>query len=291
MGIAPSAAVTLAILALLPGVEPPNESGAAARALGPGRVRLTVVYDNVGSAPGLVGDWGFSCLVEREGRRILFDTGRAPDTLMTNLRALGISADSLDAVVISHAHADHTGGLAALQAEAPGLRVYVPFPPETAAGQGTPGGGPAHIQRATQVAPGMVVTRPLPAGADLVEMAMVVTTQQGLAVITGCAHPGIVDMVVEARRAAGEQGLDAREVSLVMGGFHLRGLTADQLGTVVRDLQKLGVQRVAPSHCTGEAAASALAAAFGPRLLQSGLGSIVTIGAPPASASRAVPGR
>lgn len=291
MGIGTSAAATLAILALLPGVEPPPENGSAAGALGPGRVRLTVVYDNVGSAPGLRGDWGFSCLVEREGRRILFDTGRDPATLMTNLRALGVSPESLDAVVISHAHADHTGGLAALRAEVPGLRVYVPFAPGTAAMQDMPGGDLVHIEQATQVAPGMVVARPLPAGDGLVETAIVVTTQQGLAVITGCAHPGIVAMVVEARRAAGEQGLDAREVSLVMGGFHLRGLTADRLGSVVRDLQKLGVQRIAPSHCTGDAAVSALSAAFGPRVLKCGLGSIVTIGAQSSRASRAVSGR
>ncbi|MEW6338427.1 MAG: MBL fold metallo-hydrolase [Acidobacteriota bacterium] len=291
MGIGSSAAVALAILALLPGVDPPHDGSAAVRALGPGRVRFTVVYDNVGSAPGTVGDWGFSCLVEREGRRILFDTGRDPAILMANLRTLGIAPDSLDAVVISHPHADHSGGLAALVAEVPELRVYLPFASDTVDAHGGSSGGFVRIEQATKVAPGMVVTRPLPAGADLAEMAMVVTTQQGLAVITGCAHPGIVDMVAEARRAAGERGLDAREISLVMGGFHLRGLTADQLGSVVRDLHKLGVQRVAPSHCTGEAAVSVLASAFGPRLLKSGLGSIVTIGAPPTTAARAISGR
>jgi 7,8-dihydropterin-6-yl-methyl-4-(beta-D-ribofuranosyl)aminobenzene 5'-phosphate synthase len=64
-----------------------------------------------------MGEWGFSALVEVDGRRILFDTGLRPETVLQNARELGIDLSGVTDVVLSHHHGDHTGGLLALRRE------------------------------------------------------------------------------------------------------------------------------------------------------------------------------
>ncbi|MFH0881722.1 MAG: MBL fold metallo-hydrolase, partial [bacterium] len=72
-------------------------------------IRLTVLYDNVQPAlEGLVAEWGFSCLVEAGGHRLLFDTGGS-EVVRENMRKLGVDPASVEAVVLSHAHGDHFG--------------------------------------------------------------------------------------------------------------------------------------------------------------------------------------
>jgi len=64
-----------------------------------------------------MGEWGFSALVEADGRRVLFDTGLRPETVLQNARELGIDLSNVTDVVLSHHHGDHTGGLLALRRE------------------------------------------------------------------------------------------------------------------------------------------------------------------------------
>src|SRR5258707_4271273 len=62
-----------------------------------------------------IGEWGFSALVEVDGRRILFDTGARPDTVLNNAKDLGVDLTSVTDVHLSHNHRDHTGGLMTLR--------------------------------------------------------------------------------------------------------------------------------------------------------------------------------
>lgn len=64
-----------------------------------------------------IGEWGFAALVEADGRRILFDTGARPNTVIENTRSLGIKLASIRDVILSHNHGDHTGGLLSLRNE------------------------------------------------------------------------------------------------------------------------------------------------------------------------------
>jgi len=74
-------------------------------------VRLTIICENtVGRPLPLLGEHGFACLVDSSAGRLLFDTGRGC-ALLHNLATLGIDPNSIDAVVLSHGHDDHTGGL------------------------------------------------------------------------------------------------------------------------------------------------------------------------------------
>jgi 7,8-dihydropterin-6-yl-methyl-4-(beta-D-ribofuranosyl)aminobenzene 5'-phosphate synthase len=121
-----------------------------------------------------------------------------------------------------------------------------------------------------EIAPGLWSTGPM--GSDIVEQALVVQTRRGLAVITGCAHPGIVEMVCKAREVGGA------EIGLVMGGFHLSGASAATLQAVLSGLCELGAERVAPCHCTGESAVALLATAFGEGYQRCGVGLVLREG-------------
>src|SRR5215831_9123441 len=64
-----------------------------------------------------IGEWGFAAIVEVDGRRILFDTGARPDTVLKNAKELGVDLANVKDVILSHNHADHTSGLVTLRRE------------------------------------------------------------------------------------------------------------------------------------------------------------------------------
>ena len=229
---------------------------------------LTIVYDNNSHDPRLRTAWGFACLVETSHGVVLFDTGGDGGILLANLETLGIDPGRIDAVVLSHIHSDHVGGLEALLKLIDDPVVYLP--------QSFPEGFVAALggrTRVVEVAGPQEILRGIDSTGELgdrvVEQSLVVETARGLVVLTGCAHPGVTQIV---RRAA-EQGT----VHLVMGGFHLEGASPAQVQEVIDELKELGVERVAPCHCTGTNAIAAFAEAFGPEFMQAGSGTVVLI--------------
>jgi 7,8-dihydropterin-6-yl-methyl-4-(beta-D-ribofuranosyl)aminobenzene 5'-phosphate synthase len=235
------------------------------------KVTFTIVYDNNAYDSALKTAWGFSGLVETGETTVLFDTGGDGPTLLGNMTKLGLDPQAIDAVVLSHIHGDHTGGLAGLLDTGARPTVYVPaaFPASFKADvrartELVEVGGPIEIL------PGVCTTGEM--GSGIVEQALVVETGAGLVVVTGCAHPGIVDMV---RRA---QEVTAGEVTWAMGGFHLGGANQWQIKDIIAEFRRLGVQRVAPCHCTGDRARRMLAIAFGPNCTLAGVGWVVSVG-------------
>jgi len=87
---------------------------------------VTILYDAFGESKNLTKDWGYSALVEHEGKRILFDTGNNAAIFEHNVKALGVDLTKLDFVVISHRHTDHATGLRYVLSANPGVTVYVP---------------------------------------------------------------------------------------------------------------------------------------------------------------------
>src|SRR5579872_304321 len=77
-------------------------------------LRVQVLSTMLTSDTG-IGEWGFSAVVEVDGRRILFDTGARPETVLTNAKELGVDLSNITDVILSHNHADHTGGLMTLR--------------------------------------------------------------------------------------------------------------------------------------------------------------------------------
>ncbi len=233
---------------------------------------ITVLYDNVAHDARLQTDWGFACLVEGLEHPLLFDTGGKGNILLQNMRALGLDPQAVRTVVLSHAHGDHTGGLAAFLAENPDVAVYLlkSFPANIKDTVRRAGATLVEVTEAQEITAGAHTTGEL--GGQIREQALALETSRGLVVITGCAHPGIVEMV---RQAQAEVGGD---VYMALGGFHLRDANATQISTVIADLQALGVQRIAPSHCTGDAARRAFAEAFGDRYAPNGVGQVFVLG-------------
>src|ERR1700691_4997728 len=92
----------------------------------PATPRITILYDAFGKNASMKKDWGFSALVEMNGRRILFDAGDNPDIIAQKVRAAAVDLRRLDFVVISHRHGDHMGGLTYLLKVNPNVKIYAP---------------------------------------------------------------------------------------------------------------------------------------------------------------------
>jgi len=120
-----------------------------------------------------------------------------------------------------------------------------------------------------EILPGLHSTGGL--GTSIVEHALVIETGQGIVVITGCAHPGIVSIVREAKKIA------KGDVALLVGGFHLLDAGPSQLGQIIADLRSLGVRQISATHCTGEAAIAAFADEYGGGYIQGGAGRVIKV--------------
>jgi hypothetical protein len=108
-----------------------------------GSIVVTVVYDNYPYDKRLQTAWGFACVVTGAPKTILFDTGGDGRILLANMRACGIKPDEIEAVVLSHVHADHTGGLEAFLQANHNVTVYMPQAfPEQLKRLARTGGGP-----------------------------------------------------------------------------------------------------------------------------------------------------
>jgi 7,8-dihydropterin-6-yl-methyl-4-(beta-D-ribofuranosyl)aminobenzene 5'-phosphate synthase len=235
-----------------------------------GSLTVTILYNNIPSDPRLKTDWGFSALVERGEEVLLFDTGGNGAILMENIGVLGVDPARVRHVVISHAHSDHTGGLDSFLDSASKPAVFLLSEFGTSFLQS--------VRRRTEVieaAPGMQIAEAIlttgNVGGSIPEQSLAIRTKKGLVVITGCAHPGIVRVVEQAAGLAGEG------VYLVLGGFHLADMNDAQISSILRDFRRLGVQKVAPSHCTGDRAIAMFAAEYGENFLRTGAGSIIRL--------------
>jgi 7,8-dihydropterin-6-yl-methyl-4-(beta-D-ribofuranosyl)aminobenzene 5'-phosphate synthase len=231
-------------------------------------MKFTIVYDNETLDPNLTSAWGFACLA---GNDLLFDTGRDARRLLSNMEKMGIDPAVIETVVLSHAHGDHTGGLGGLLNTGVHPTVYVPrsFPRRFKADVRAIT-TLVEVEGPVEIRPGIHTTGEV--GSRLVEQALVVETASGLAVITGCAHPGIVKLVRRAKES------DGGEVALVMGGFHLGNASRRQIERIIANLRDLGVQQVAPCHCTGDQAMRTLAEAYRDDFVKVGVGRVITVG-------------
>ena len=242
--------------------------------IGAQEVTLSIVYNNAPHDPQLICDWGMACVVQGLSRTILFDTGGDGEILLSNMAKMGIAPTQIDIVVLSHIHQDHTGGLGAFLQANPRVTVYAPvdFGPTFGRKVRKTGALYTEIEDFTEIIPNAYSTGQL--GKGIREQALVIRTACGLAIVTGCSHPGVGAFARTARERLREP------VDLITGGFHLDGASSGVIRRIIGELQSLEVARVGPSHCTGEKARLLFEQAWGKDYLEAGCGAVLSI--PPA---------
>jgi 7,8-dihydropterin-6-yl-methyl-4-(beta-D-ribofuranosyl)aminobenzene 5'-phosphate synthase len=162
-------------------------------------ISLTIVYDNNPYKEGLTAEWGFSCLIKGAEKTILFDTGGKGTVLLANMNKLGINPKEVDLVVLSHLHYDHVGGLGGLLQRNRETTVFIPasFQARFKDDLINSGVQTIVIQDPAPICKGVYSTGEL--GMWIKEQALILHTDKGMLVITGCAHPGIVEIIKTAK--------------------------------------------------------------------------------------------
>jgi len=265
-----------------------------------------LVEDYSGYESPFLAQHGVSFLIEADGRRILFDAGQSAEPILHNMRLLGIEPASIDYVFLSHCHYDHTGGLLGIL-RAIGRRVPViahpsifrrhfitrPYLREV--------GVPFGREEVEELADLYLTADPLPITGSVLstgeiaeredferaelevytiengrvvrdelmdDMSLIAKTPEGLVVVSGCSHAGIVSIVKHAIRLTGEE-----RVRAVIGGFHLIEASDERIKRTVGEFLRLGVEEVYTGHCTGLRAEAAFLEAYGERFhrLHSGM--------------------
>jgi 7,8-dihydropterin-6-yl-methyl-4-(beta-D-ribofuranosyl)aminobenzene 5'-phosphate synthase len=233
-----------------------------------------------------IGEWGFAALVEADGRKILFDTGARPNTVLTNARELKIDLSDVQDVILSHFHDDHTTGLMTLRREfsksnpsalsrvhvAKGIflerRGHNPNPMlQMKKDYEATGGAFVVHEKPEELFPGIWLTGPVPrtypeknypAGTEVNtgtawiedtvpdDQSLVFNTSHGLVLLSGCGHSGIINTLQFAREFVGPAPVDA-----AIGGFHLFAATDQQLVWTASKLKEYQTRRILGAHCTG----------------------------------------
>jgi 7,8-dihydropterin-6-yl-methyl-4-(beta-D-ribofuranosyl)aminobenzene 5'-phosphate synthase len=277
-----------------------------------GRLRITTLAEDTAGEPGLMAEHGLCLLIEADGHQILFDAGQGK-VLLANARRLGADLRQVEAVVLSHGHYDHTGGLAQVlpRASRPVVHLHpaalekkyarADQPPHRSIGIPDLAAREIHAQargvvrtrKPTEVLPGIYVTGEIPRHTDfesasgpffldeqcrrpdpvIDDQALYVDSIEGLVVVLGCAHAGVVNTLEYISHLTGRG-----QIRAVLGGMHLLRAPADWVDQTLRALERLDVQTVAPCHCTGLAAVARFQSALGSRVVDCRTGSRLQFG-------------
>lgn len=268
-------------------------------------IQVTVLVENTARKRHLLGEHGLAFWIETPRHRVLFDTGQGL-ALAPNAAALGIDLRATDAIVLSHGHYDHTGGLCESMRHAAHVRLFLH--PDAlrrrysgrdgnAAEIGLASVTPSEVRgreaelivwthQPTEVVPGLFVTGPVPRLTDFEDtggpffldercmepdpivddQAVFYDTPSGVVVVMGCAHAGVINTLRYVRQ------ITSRSICGMIGGTHLVNADAGRIQRTIAALEELNLAWIAPGHCTGPRAMSALWAAFPDRVRDCSVG-------------------
>lgn len=274
-------------------------------------MRITTLSENTAGRLDMEAEWGLSILVETGKSRVLLDGGQG-HAAVHNAQALGVDIRHLDAIVLSHGHRDHTGGLrwvlwksgptpvighpqvmVSRYAKLPNgshQEVGMPYPRAELEGMG------ARLQLGSEpvkLSDEIMTTGEIPLNDEYEsvdsnlflkehreylpdtipdDQALMVQSEEGLVVVTGCAHRGLINTLRRARKLTGQ------DVYMAIGGAHLLHASEERVLLTVAALQEMGVKRIGVSHCTGLPAAAIMSHQLGERFFFNMAGTVVTVG-------------
>ncbi len=252
------------------------------------RVEITVLVENTAGGMSLLAEHGLALWMDLDGRKLLFDTGQGM-VLERNAAVLGIDLSAAEMLVLSHGHYDHTGGLARTLARFRDTTVYMhpaalePKYGRDAGGVGRYIGAPRReladlesqvrevvlTKTPTTLLEGVWATGEVPRATDfedtggpfyldeactqpdllLDDQALYIESAQGLVVVLGCAHSGVVNILEHVVSLTGRE-----QVFAVLGGMHLVRASEERVTRSLEALARREVRVMAPAHCTGRAA-------------------------------------
>jgi 7,8-dihydropterin-6-yl-methyl-4-(beta-D-ribofuranosyl)aminobenzene 5'-phosphate synthase len=275
-------------------------------------ITLTTLCENTAGKPGFMAEWGLSILIQTDSANVLFDTG-GNFAAVRNADKLGVDLRAVDKIVLSHSHADHTGGLREVLRRT-GPKEIIAHPaiwelkytkrayerreafigiPFTRAELELFGASFTLRKEPVHIADTIVTTGEIAQTTDFEgiepifyvkedgslrndpipdDLSLIVRTQQGLVIVLGCAHRGIINTIRHAQTITGEE-----RVHTVVGGTHLFPKTDEQVEKAIVALQEIGVQKLGVSHCTGFHASVRLAQAFGNDFFLNNAGTVYTL--------------
>ncbi|KYK38135.1 MAG: MBL fold metallo-hydrolase [Theionarchaea archaeon DG-70] len=234
-------------------------------------MKITIIYDNYPFDSRLKTEWGFSCFIEGLEKTLLFDTGGNGEILISNMQKLGIDPQSIDAVFLSHEHWDHTGGLGDfLELNQKAVVYLLPsFPQNIKKSIENTDNKYIEIANPANLYEKVASTGEL--GTAIKEQSLAIETDKGLVIITGCAHPGIVQ-IIETAKNNFEQN-----VYLVLGGFHLGGYGDNELKKIIQQFRKLDVRKAGPCHCSGDRCRELFKEEYKDDFVEIGVGKVILV--------------
>ena len=237
-------------------------------------MKIRIIFDKEAISKDLHTGWGVSFLIDN---RVLFDAGEKGPWLIQNLEKMKVDFSKLEAVVISHDHWDHTGGLWDLLDKLKGLKVYAcpNFSQEFKDMVKRFKGVLIETEKATKISKDIYVTGEIGGtykGKNLPEQALVAKTKNGITIVTGCAHPGILEITNRAKELFSKE-----DIYLVFGGFHLKDSSKGEINSIVDKFRKMDVKKVGPTHCSGKEAEETFKENYGKNFISIKTGQIFTI--------------
>jgi len=256
-------------------------------------ISITTLVENTASGAGLLAEHGLSFWIEYADKRILFDTGQS-DILIQNAKVLGINLAEADAIILSHGHYDHTGGLTAVLDIAAKAKIYLhPAAIEPKFSKKNSGveliGMPDSAQKTIrnrgvirtetpiQIFPGVTVTGQVPrinnfedvGGAFFIDencqkpdellddQTLFIETSKGLVIVFGCAHAGVVNILHRIADLT-----EKKQFYAALGGMHLLRASNERIERTKIVFQDYDLKKIGPAHCTGSKAIEKFKTAF-----------------------------